>query len=136
MHAVATRARAIPSGDSDPAAQARARAFTRSGRWLLLFAARRSGGREQLTSVVVEPAKPADVALLVLSAYGLTQRECDIAQLVFAGRSTNRIAESLHISPLTVQHYLKTVFEKAGVHSRRELVVASHGATACREGGG
>lgn len=127
VYSVAARARSLTPGSVEAGHQARARAFTSSGRWLLLYGARLTGDREPLTSVIIEPAQPAEVILLVLNAYGLSDRECQIAQLVFAGRSTNQIADELHLAPLTVQHYLKTVFDKTGVHSRRELVASLAG---------
>ena len=73
-------------------------------------------------AVVVELAPAQATAPLLLSAYGLTAREADVARLVLRGLSTTAIADSLHISANTVQDHLKAVFDKTGVHSRRDLV--------------
>jgi DNA-binding CsgD family transcriptional regulator len=101
----------------------RARVQTRSGRWLVLHASRLSSptGSGQI-AVIVEPAAPADVAPLLLQAYGLTDREAQVAQLVLQGLATSEIAASLSIAALTVQQHLKAVFDKTGARSRRELV--------------
>jgi DNA-binding CsgD family transcriptional regulator len=101
----------------------RARVQTRSGQWLVVHASRLSArGAPAETAVILEPAQPAEVAPLLLQAYGLTQREAEVAQLVLRGSGTADIAASLSISDLTVQQHLKSVFDKTGVSSRRELM--------------
>ncbi|GAA2204093.1 hypothetical protein GCM10009850_001730 [Nonomuraea monospora] len=72
--------------------------------------------------LVIEPAAPADLALMVAQSYGLTAREFEIAQLVARGLATAEISEELFISPHTVRGHLKAVFGKAGISSRGELV--------------
>jgi DNA-binding CsgD family transcriptional regulator len=72
--------------------------------------------------VIVEPAHPARIYPLLMSAYGLTAREQDITRLILQGGSTTDIAQELSMSAHTVQEHLKSVFDKTGVHSRRELV--------------
>jgi DNA-binding CsgD family transcriptional regulator len=122
VSAVADRARAAVAGTDSPAPQARARARTVSGGWLVLHGTRLSGLSEGQTAVIIEPARPAEVAPLIVQAYGLSAREREITQLVLQGLSTKEIACRLFISTHTVQDHLKAIFDKVDVHSRRELV--------------
>lgn len=101
----------------------RARVRTQAGQWLAVHASRLTGhGERSETAVIIEPARPAEVAPLLLHAYGLTRREGEVAQLVLRGIGTAGIAVTLRISDYTVQQHLKSVFDKTGVGSRRELV--------------
>jgi DNA-binding CsgD family transcriptional regulator len=101
----------------------RVRLRTASGHWLILHASRLSGERVQgQIAVIFEVARPAEVAPLIVQAYDLTRRESEVLQLVTRGLSTAEIAETFHISSHTVQDYLKAIFDKVGVRSRRELV--------------
>jgi|KBSSwiStaDraftv2_1062776.scaffolds.fasta_scaffold41664_4 DNA-binding CsgD family transcriptional regulator len=101
----------------------RARVRTRSGQWLVVHASRLSGrGGPGETAVILEPARGDEVAPLLLRAYGLSRREAEVAQLVLQGLGTLGIASKLSIAENTVQQHLKSVFDKTGVGSRRELV--------------
>ncbi len=57
-----------------------------------------------------------------MSVYGLTERERDVARAVLQGASTAEMADQLIVSIHTVQQHLKSIFDKTGVHSRRDLV--------------
>jgi DNA-binding CsgD family transcriptional regulator len=101
----------------------RVRLRTASGHWLLLHASRLAGQQVQgQIAVIVEVARPAEVAPLIVQAYDLSKRESEILQLITRGHSTAEIAEAFHITSNTVQDHLKAIFEKVGVRSRRELV--------------
>lgn len=112
--------RSVESGD--PAQVVMARVLTRSGTWVVLHGAALRSGRERRVAVIVEPAHPARLAALLMSAYGLTEREQAVTRLVLHGGSTVQIAADLVVSPHTVQQHLKSVFDKTGVRSRRDLV--------------
>jgi len=120
--AVASRARAIVDGTAAPGALARARVRTRSGTWVLVRASTLGDGADAPTAVILEPARPEELAPLVAHGYGLTDRERAVTRLIAQGLPTNAIAGRLHISPWTVQDHLKSIFEKAGVGSRGELI--------------
>jgi DNA-binding CsgD family transcriptional regulator len=101
---------------------ARARVRATSGQWLVLQGTLLDERSNAQVAVVVSPARPAEVAPLLVSAYGLTPRERDVLREVLRGRSTGEIAQALHLVPYTVQDHLKSIFEKTGASSRAELV--------------
>jgi DNA-binding CsgD family transcriptional regulator len=122
LQVVAARARSLGVGQDPLELGARSRVQTKSGRWLLLYGSRLSGGAEGRTAVIIQPAAAQDVAPLVAMAYGLTERETQITALCMKGHSTKEIALGLGLSPYTVQDHLKSIFDKTGSHSRGELV--------------
>jgi DNA-binding NarL/FixJ family response regulator len=105
-------------------AATRTRARTRNGVWLLIHASclHSADGTGGDAAVVIEPAKASEVAPLIVDAYELTPREVDVTRALARGLTTNEIARELHLSRYTVQDHLKSVYEKAGVSSRGELV--------------
>ena len=106
-------------GDEDPDGPTRTVVRTRAGRWLGVQAvALRPGGE---VAVVLDVARPPEMAEVVMRAYRLSARERDVGQRVIAGAPTAEVAADLHISPWTVQDHLKSVFDKVGVRSRGEL---------------
>ncbi|HEX7189160.1 MAG TPA: helix-turn-helix transcriptional regulator, partial [Actinomycetes bacterium] len=111
-----------PVDDGAPAEVAMARVLTRSGTWVVLHGAALLSGADRRVAVIVEPAHPARITSLLMSAYGLTERERDVTRLVLQGASTTDIAGTLTVSPHTVQQHLKNIFDKTGVRSRRDLV--------------
>ena len=117
---VANKARRAAGGDSDDLASVRLP--TRSGGWLRMDASLLDDRPRGRVAVIISAARDPEVAGLIAQAYGLSARERDVTRLVLHGRSTHEIAAGLHVSPYTVQDHLKSIFEKVGVRSRRELV--------------
>lgn len=66
--------------------------------------------------LALEPGSPPYPA-------GLTQREVEILRLLPRGLSTPEIAETLFISPRTVQTHLTNLYAKLGVGGRAEAIV-------------
>ena len=117
IRAVAAQARRIAAGDRDVLASARVR--TRAGRWLVV---RGSPAGPDQVAILLEAARPAELAAAIADAYGFTERERAITALVARGLPTTEIAHRLHLSAYTVQDHLKAIFGKSGTSSRGELV--------------
>ncbi|MDQ3788314.1 MAG: helix-turn-helix transcriptional regulator [Actinomycetota bacterium] len=101
---------------------ARTQVCSRGGTWLTLHAEPYAGGDGPLVSVVVEPTRPADIARLVVEAYGLSAREQEIVRLLANGHTNGEISRMLGLSRYTVGDHVKSVFGKLAVRSRTELV--------------
>ena len=122
--AAAARLQALErDSDVQPDLLPKVRLRTASGHWLVLHASRLGGpSAGGQIAVIIEAARPAEVAPLIVLAYDLTKRESEIMQSVLRGLSTGEISATYQISSNTVQDHLKSIFEKVGVRSRRELV--------------
>ncbi|WP_165977900.1 helix-turn-helix transcriptional regulator [Nonomuraea diastatica] len=124
IRSVARQARAI-AGRGEPVADmglARARVRTRTGRWLIARASLLGEGPRAPVAVLLEAARPAEMAPLLADMYGLTEREKRVTELVAQGLPTRQIANRLHMATYTVQDHLKSIFAKSGTASRGDLV--------------
>jgi len=124
IYAVAAHLQAMErSNYAQPTQMPRVRLRSISGHWLVLHASHLSGPSAQgQIAVIFEVARPVEIAPLIVQAYDLSKREGEIMQSVLRGLSTSEMADTFYISSHTVQDHLKAIFEKVGVHSRRELV--------------
>jgi DNA-binding NarL/FixJ family response regulator len=107
VRAVAAQTRRIAAGESHHVASARV--DTQAGRWLVVRGS--LVGPDQV-AILLEPARPADLAKVITETYGFTPRERLVTQLVARGLSTAEIARRLHVSAYTVQDHLRAIFDK------------------------
>ncbi len=117
VYPVATRAR---SRNSWTGTHALERAV--DGRWVMIEAAPLEGDCDGQIAITLRSAAPTETFDLLCRAYAFTQRERDVAAAVVAGLDTRALTERLFISPHTVQDHLKSIFQKTGIHSRRQLL--------------
>jgi len=96
------------------------RVRTMNGDWLLVHATHLHGSVDDI-AVIIERAHPSRNAPLILSSLGLTHREAEVALLVLRGASTKAIGTELRLSTYTVKDHLKSIFDRTGVRSRRDL---------------
>ena len=116
---------------------ARARARTRAGQWLIVRGSLLVDGPEPQVAVMLEVARSAEMAPLIVDAYGFTDSERRVTELVAKGLSTKQIAGLLHLSSYTVQDHLKSIFAKSGTGSRGDLIARlflDHHATSLTSG--
>ncbi len=102
---------------------ARLRVRGNSGAWWVVSGtAVESSSAAPKVVATIEEARTPDVVPLVVAALGLSPRERDVVVGVLEGQTSGEIAADLGISTHTVNDHLKSVFAKASVRSRRELV--------------
>ncbi len=125
--ALVARARAV--AEDRERVPARLRLRDARGRWIVLHASSLLGpaSPDGSVAVVIEAAKSAEIAPIIIEAYSLTPRERDVLAAIARGGSTGEIAGELFLSQHTVRDYVKSVFEKVGVSSRGELVARLFG---------
>ena len=90
--------------------------------WITLHASLPDGGSDGQVAVVLERSATPQMRAVHLEAHGVTARESEIAGLLARGLSNAEIADALVLSPYTVQDHVKSLYEKTGVSSRRELI--------------
>jgi DNA-binding CsgD family transcriptional regulator len=122
VSAVAKQARSVVAGRARDGRIARTHARAESGCWLLVRASVLGDDPGAQVAVMIEPARPHELAPLVADACRLTEREREVTRLVARGLSTEAIGARLYLSPWTVQDHLKAIFAKIGVSTRGELV--------------
>ncbi len=114
----------VSAARSVMAAGAKLRVRGASGAWWVVSATAIDDGSGRRAKVVatIEEARAPDVVPLVVAAVGLSGRERDVLVGVLEGLTSGEIAADLGISTHTVNDHLKSIFAKADVRSRRELV--------------
>jgi DNA-binding CsgD family transcriptional regulator len=127
IRAVARQARAIGSREKGRTGDAstmlaRARVRTKAGRWVIVRASLLGEGATAPVAVLLEAARPAEMAPLLADVYGLTPQERRVTECVAQGLPTKQIANHLRMSAYTVQDHLKSIFAKTGTGSRGDLV--------------
>jgi len=113
-----------PETERDRASVPRLCVKARSGRWLTLqgtLTEARPGHPNEMM-IIIEPARSKEVTWIKATAYGLSDREKEVVELVVRGASTKQIAATLYISEYTVQDHLSNIFDKIGVRGRKALV--------------
>ena len=98
-----------------------ARLRTRSGTWAFIHGSTLAGSPPSVV-VIIEAASHDRLGPLLMAVYGLTEREQAVVRQVLRGASTGEAAATLHLSAYTVQDHLKSIFDKTGVRSRRQLL--------------
>jgi DNA-binding CsgD family transcriptional regulator len=98
---------------------ATARLSLPGGRVLTLHGSRSTIGDR--VAVIVDAARPAEVASMLVDAYGLTVRQREVLGLLLLGRSIAQLARQLGISEHTANDHRKAIYTRLGVGSRSEL---------------
>jgi DNA-binding CsgD family transcriptional regulator len=80
--------------------------------------------RSRLRELGVERIPRGPTAGTRSNPAGLTARQVEVLELMGKGLSNTEIAESLYISPKTVEHHVSAILSKLGVNSRARAIAA------------
>jgi DNA-binding CsgD family transcriptional regulator len=125
-------ARVLTPHDAVHGLPVRVRIGTPSGAWIAIEGARLEGSDPGRVAVTIRAATADETFDLLCKVHDFTTRERQLAGQVRGGLGTRELAVELGISSYTVQDHLKSIFDKTGVRSRRELVSHLTGSTAVR----
>jgi hypothetical protein len=92
IRSVVACVRELDHGESIDAETPRARVRGRSGRWLVIHGSRtlETDGRNPGTAIIIEEATPAEIAPIIVRAYGLSERETRVTRLILQGSRPRR----------------------------------------------
>ncbi len=68
-----------------------------------------------------------DYSETLIHLYSLTEREADVIDLIYQGKSNGEIAEVLFVSENTVKKHIYNVFKKMKVSNRSQMIKIIHG---------
>jgi DNA-binding CsgD family transcriptional regulator len=91
------------------------------GVWVTLRAAWMGDDRPSDIAVTIEHASPAERLEIFGRAFALSEREGELLAVLSDGVDTREAANQMHLSVHTVQDHLKSIFDKTGSRSRRDL---------------
>ncbi|MGZ4673284.1 MAG: helix-turn-helix transcriptional regulator [Ilumatobacteraceae bacterium] len=94
---------------------------------VLTFHASASKGLDGAMSIVVERPRPVELAPMIMSAFGYTNREREVVQRALQGAGRGTIARDLGVSEDTVGQHLTSAYRKASVGTQAELAAMLFG---------
>ena len=99
------------------------------GVWVTLRAARIGEPSPTAASigVSIEPTSASDRASMYARVAGLTHRESELLDHLVSGGDTRDISRAMFVSEHTIQDYLKSIFAKTGLNTRRLVVARATG---------
>jgi DNA-binding CsgD family transcriptional regulator len=119
--ALASRRAGLPAIALPRGRVSRFRLRTRAGRWAVLRASRLPTAETEAVAVIIEEPSPAEIAPVLMMVYGLTTQEQAVT--AWSAASSRRASSQTTCRSLrTRSRTLKSIFDKTGVSSRRELV--------------
>ena len=92
--------------------------------FLLIYALRAPAGTVRDASLDMESQRVSEI----LSPYGLTVREFEVAQYLAQGHSARKIAEEMYLSEASIRAHTQHIYRKMAIHSRQEFLDCIHDA--------